>query len=338
MCAFERQIRDLLPDQFFKVRRRTARYLRFRNSVARPTVADEKYYWRKALDHDPRFIICSDKLATKAWVARLGLDVEVPRTLWASDDPETLPPDLMAPEVIVKANHGTAMNTEFKGGGRDDRARIVEGLRAQLGKVHGKRHGEWAYAPIRRRVFAEERLFPGREMCDLKLYTFGPRVEQIVPIYHGAQKTAAIWDRQDGGDLRLNSRKTAVSPVIDRRPLPEITTQAEEVACRIGAYFDHMRVDFMTDGTRLYLGELTVYNLGGRAHLVGHLPQACLTRSWDLRRTWFMNTPQQGWRAEYAAALRDWLDAQALENPYLASSEPLSQAHLAFRYEDFAPA
>jgi hypothetical protein len=83
----------------------------------------------------------------------------------------------------------------------------------------------------------------------------------------------------------------------------------------IGADFDHLRVDFLTDGTRLFLGEITIYNLGGIAYSTGQLTDTPLNRSWDLRRSWFMRSPQKGWRKAYAAALRRAINLETLRMP-----------------------
>lgn len=65
---------------------------------------------------------------------------------------------------------------------------------------------------------------------------------------------------------------------------------------------------------RLYLWIIQ----GGYQVLFGQDPDAQITRAWDIRRSWFMTTPQPGWRGEYADALRRVLDAEAEAAPPLA--------------------
>ena len=54
-----------------------------------------------------------------------------------------------------------------------------------------------------------------------------------------------------------------------------------------------MRVDLLTDGERLWLGELTVYNLGGVFPDCGHRADSNLSRAWDIGGSWFLTTQHQ---------------------------------------------
>lgn len=159
-----------------------------------------------------------------------------------------------------------------------------------------------------KRLLAEEALFQDQQLIEIKYYTFGPIVEQFVISRQGEPTTSGRWQRQSDASYKLHDQPTTVSPIIDRAPLPPVVDKGLRLASEIGARFDQMRVDTMTDGETLYLGELTVYNQAGRAHLQGHYEDAPMNRSWDLRRSWFLTTPQTGWRARYASALRRALD------------------------------
>jgi hypothetical protein len=284
--------------------------------LALPQTANEKYAWRKIFDHDPRFVLLSDKLAVKGWVARLGRDVEIPKVLWSGTDARDIPPSVLEGDVVLKANHGWRMNI-FVEHGQYDRARLVNTANRFLKESHGRRDYQWAYFDIPRQLFVEERIRPiAGDLTDLKIYVFGPHPEQIVQISEGPEgRAGAIWEPDPEGRFRMLDIKTAVSDRIDRRPLPMNIERALGVASAIGADFDHLRVDFLTDGSRLFLGEITIYNLGGVAHSSGHLPNTPLNRSWDLRRSWFMRSPQRGWRKVYAAALRRAIDREALRMP-----------------------
>ena len=68
-----------------------------------------------------------------------------------------------------------------------------------------------------------------------------------------------------------------------------------------------MRVDILSDGERSWFSELTVYNMAGRLPGVGDNPKEGVSTSWDLRQSWFMTTPQRGWRRVYAWALKSYL-------------------------------
>lgn len=164
----------------------------------------------------------------------------------------------------------------------------------------------------------------------MKLYTYGAVVEQVVPIYTtpGKPRAAAIWEATETGQFAPCDIPTAVADVIDDRPLPGNLPRMRALAAEIGRHFDHVRVDVLTDGTELYLGELTIYNLGGRTHWTGALIDTPLNRSWDLRRSWFLSVPQRGWRAIYAAALRRAITRHAARRSGLSRAGPRDPARL----------
>ncbi len=302
------------PGIWLRVVRRTRGPGMPRPYSAFPLTANEKYSWRKIFDHDPRFVVLSDKQAAKEWVARHGFDVSVPKTLWCGTDAREIPETVFNGDVVIKATHGWRMNIFVKDS-THDHAQLREKAGSFLEMAHGRAQYEWAYCNVPRRLLAEEMIRPASgEMLDLKLYTFGPHVEQVVLISESEQgRAGAIWEPDAEGRFQMLEIKTAISDRIDRRPLPDCIGQALRVAAEIGAEFDHLRVDFLTDGSRLYLGEITVYNLAGHAYPHGDIVDSSLNRSWDLRRSWFLRSPQKGWRKAYAAALRRAIDRQSRE-------------------------
>ena len=318
------------PREYRRLVRRQWRHDSVRINPVVPVTANEKYVWRKIFDHDPRFVTCSDKLATKDWVRSLGIDVDIPETRWEGTDPAAIPAPVLQGDVVIKSAHGNGTNVYVTDGVADG-VDLIEGARAALEQDHGRRWNEWAYALVPRRLFVEERVFPDRSFTDLKVYTYGEVIEQLVPIYNtpGAPRSAAVWAATEDGAFELSDIPAAVSDLIDDRPLPANLPRILAISRGIGRHFDHVRIDFMTDGTALYIGELTIYNLGGRAHFTGSRVDTPLNRSWDLRRSWFLTLPQPGWRGCYAAALRRALDRQARRRPRLNAAGPIGPGLIA---------
>lgn len=321
------------PRIWLRVVRRTRGPGMPRPYSALPLTANEKYSWRKIFDHDPRFVIFSDKQAAKEWVARQGIDVSVPTTLWCGTDAREIPETVLNGDVVIKATHGWRMNIFVKDG-HYVHGQLLKEADSFLERSHGRDQHEWAYCNVPRRLLVEEMIRPASgDLLDLKLYTFGPHVELVVLISESEQgRAGAIWEPDLDGRFQLLEIKTAISDRIDRRPLPDCIGQALRLAAEIGAEFDHLRVDFLTDGSRLYLGEITVYNLAGRAYPYGDIVDAPLNRSWDLRRSWFLRSPQKGWRKAYAAALRRAVDRQSQQmlrfDGAAASPLPASTMHM----------
>jgi hypothetical protein len=53
-----------------------------------------------------------------------------------------------------------------------------------------------------------------------------------------------------------------------------------------------------------------IYPLSGKGIINTRLRDLC-GETWDLRQSWFLATPQRGWRGIYASALRRWLGRTA---------------------------
>ena len=289
------------------LRRRQRRYGVTRISLAVPMLADEKFFWRKAIDHDPRFVTLTDKIACKEWVVAQGIDIKMPETFWVGTDANDIPQSAWDRPIYIKAGHGWGMNIPVVDPAADH-VKIIDEANTYMDLEHGRARFQWAYRDVPKRLLAEEALFQDKPLIEIKYYTFGPIVEQFVISRHGDPTTSGRWQRESDGSYKLDDQPTTVSPIIDRAPLPPVADEGLRLASEIGAKFDQMRIDTMTDGDTMYLGELTVYNQAGRAQLQGHYEDAPLNRSWDLRQSWFLTTPQTGWRACYASALRRALD------------------------------
>jgi len=302
-----------------------------RVSVARPRRGNERFFWRKVFDHDPRFTILSDKIAVRGWLARAGITVPQPKLLWTGTDAHDIPDALWRAGVVIKANHGSELNL-FLRETPTDRAALIAQANAFLGVTHGREKYQWGYFGIRRQLLVEEIVFTPDTLIELKLWTLGPQVAEVLPIYHhGGERVATMWEPDGRGGWEVVPAGTLISDTWDERPLPPVTAEALLWAARIGQHFDHVRVDFLSDGQQLLLGELTLYNAAGQLHHRGLDSENQKSAGWDLRRTWFCQTPQKGWRGIYQRALLRDLNRLAAEVPALAAQPPLAPQSLALR-------
>jgi hypothetical protein len=84
-------------------------------NIANPRRYTERMLWRKIVDHDPQFVVFSDKLAAKDYCKRICPDLPIPNTLWIGDDADAIPDELLRGDVFVKANHGYDFNAASAG-------------------------------------------------------------------------------------------------------------------------------------------------------------------------------------------------------------------------------
>jgi hypothetical protein len=292
-----------------RLMRRFADKLGFWPDPAFPRSYNEKLLWRKLFDHDPRFVVFSDKLAAKAHAAAACPDLAMARTLWAGRSPRDIPAALIEEDVVVKTNHGCGFNI-FVADAGIDRRRIERRTGRWLRRSFGRHNHQWAYWKVPRRVFVEERLPLGGTdgATDLKLHVCGGRV------VHG-------WatDKRTGRAITLDAAgrplvARAAGYAADERVLPYDAAlearfaEAASFAGRLADGLDYMRCDFMVAGDRLFFGELTVYPASGYDRWDDPAIAEGLTRAWDLRRSAFFERAQGGPLGSYARLLEAWLD------------------------------
>ncbi|MFQ6549294.1 ATP-grasp fold amidoligase family protein [Aestuariibius sp. 2305UL40-4] len=296
-----------------KRRIKRAKGLNGKFSLAVPLSADDKFLWRKIFDHDPRFPIISDKLELRTWIAAEGIDVALPKVHWVGREAAEIPSELLIGRFVAKANHGSGTNL-FIENEADAGAKLRDLGPEWLALDYGRKTHEWGYFGIDRRLFIEERV--GGTFADVdvvRALTMGSwigRVVRTVDLF--GTKLGQVYDpAPDGDGLVLSERAPSVCNGVSDKPLPGTWDRMLEIAREIGERFDHMRVDFLTDGSAIWLSELTVYNQGGFITLAGEDPESRVSKAWDIRTSWFLTTPQTGWRRLYAWRLRLILDRAA---------------------------
>jgi len=299
----ERRVREIHPKLWDIYQAEGRKEVRgFRPNPVIPQCGNDKFFWRKVFDHDPRFAQVSDKLRVKSWLDEQNVEVATPQILWSGTDVSTIPDDVFEDRVVMKANNGQGQVLSIL----DGRPTNLKAFASQMLKPNQLRR---TYLNIKPQVLLE----PYIETIDTtvqeyKFYTFGEQIERLVPIYGrtSGSMSAAVWE-PDGDGYALSPEPANISENRDDRPLPDTIDVMAKLAKQIGSHFDHMRVDFYSDGTNVTLGELTVFNFGGRFPKTGADPNNRMNRAWDISGTWFLTTLQSEWKQEYANELREVL-------------------------------
>jgi hypothetical protein len=271
---------------------------------AAPESYHERLLWRKIVDRNPLFVTLTDKLAAKAHIRRACPELALPRTLWSGRDPADIPLDLLAGEVIVKTNHGCAMNI-FVASGDPNRGLIIAKARHWLRKRYGRRDGEWAYWPIVPTVFVEERLAlsGARIATDIKVHVCG-----------GVVTHAWVEDKAAGRSLLFDR---AANPLPGRDPdyprddqavpvnarLLNYVRQAVSIAPAIAGNLDYIRIDFLVTDNCLYAGEIVVYPGAGYGTTTNPAFAGEIERQWRLDRSHYLQRRHSGLARIYASAL-----------------------------------
>jgi hypothetical protein len=254
-------VRNLLPD-YVAVNLLYYRVFRRLPDLKHPKTFNEKIAWRKLYQHNPQFPLFSDKIAVKAEVARLIGEQHIIETLWTGDAPEAIPFDELAPPYVVKANHSSG-SSMFIRTPRDVRKKaIVSAMRKELRLSHARRFREWGYLGIPPRVLVERMVETpsGGLLEDIKFF-----------VYHGrAHFIQFLCERTLGLKLNFYDREWNLLPAKLRyprtsQPIPKPANLAQmiEIAEKIGAQFDFVRVDLYSPPQGILFGEVTFYPNAG---------------------------------------------------------------------------
>ena len=284
-------------------------------NVASPNLFSERMLWRKVVDHNPQFVLFSDKLAAKEFIRSRCPDLPLPRTLWIGRDAAAIPDELLRGDVYVKANHGCNFNHRIRNG-QYDRAVLREKTRRWLASAYGKKAGEWSYSAVEPKLFVEEAV-GDVEAGLLEFHVRAGNGKAILGSVMGHAKTPAQWYAylDPEGTPTLGMKDPEGSPVV---PSPRVIAAIEpyrravRYAQQLSVGVDYARFDFMWNGRDLFGGEITVYPAAGMSNPANSLARAALLGGWDVMQSHFLKSQHAGWTRLYADALKRRLKKRAL--------------------------
>lgn len=257
--------------------RRHGRFGRFRH----PRSFNEKVNWRLLHDRRDALSWTCDKLAMKEHVRRACPDLHVPETFWFGTDVAELTGRPLPPAWVLKPNHRTAV-VRFGAGPVRDVEQLRRDTSGWLDDVHGTFFAEWAYSRARPLLLVEDRVGrPDTVPDDFKFFVFDgvPRLIQM-DVGRFDHHTRNLY-RPDWQPLDIEWAYPAGAPVGRPSGLDEML----EVASRLGAGYDFLRVDlYCVDGT-VSFGELSPYPGAGLERL--------RPRSFDVELGSYWTLPQQ---------------------------------------------
>jgi hypothetical protein len=286
--------------------RHTIKMTGLRPDPATPVSDIDKFLWRKIFDHNPLFTMACDKIASKEYARSVCPGLKIAEILWIGSDPDKIPDDVLAGNIVIKSNHGAGRYIMVHNGDVD-RALLRRSARMWLSRGFGVGRGEWGYKNVDRRIFVERMLVEDGVPIRTE-YKFAVSCGQTAYVF--VARKVAEGDIQQFHTDR-NGRVQAKSIADDER-LKHFTAPAcfvcmRQFAEKVSAPFDFIRCDLYELDGEVYFSEFAVYPQSGRTSASDELKNL-RNALWDLRRSWFLTTPQSGWRRTYATALGRWLN------------------------------
>jgi len=246
-----------------RVRRNYRRAHRVRCRLFRPRRYTEKVQWRKLFDLDPRFAVLSDKIAVREYIAqRVGAEL-LPPLLWTGYDADTVPLETLERPFIVKSTHASGHTVRVHRSDVVDVGAARDLFRSWQRYNHFRELTEPGYGPVRPGLIVERLLQrpDGTPPVERKVWVFHGRVRFVQSVYLVGDKTShtAFHDR----DWRRQYFYIRTPPIAEDLPRPPQLDRIIDVAERLGADFDHVRVDLYDVGDRIWAGEITCYPYSG---------------------------------------------------------------------------
>jgi hypothetical protein len=286
--------------------RHTVRMTGVRPDPATPASDVDKFLWRKIFDHNPLFTMACDKIASKEYVRSVCPGLKTAEILWIGSDPDQIPDEVLAGNVVVKSNHGAGRYVMVRDG-QVDRAHLRRSASMWLNRGFGVGRGEWGYRNVDRRIFVERMLLE-RGVPVRTEYKFAVSCGQTAYVFI-ARKVAEgdVQNFHTDRNGRVQAKSIDADPRLRHFTTPACFARMRQFAEKVSAPFDFVRCDLYGLDEEAYFSEFAVYPQSGRTSASVELKD--LRNSlWDLRRSWFLTAPQSGWRRTYATALRRWLD------------------------------
>jgi hypothetical protein len=249
-----------------------------------PETFREKVRYKMLRDHRPLVVTFADKAAVRSYVAAVVGDRYLPRAYAIVEDPAELERSELPESYVVKPTHGsgaalvvspqapldarlptdegswTYRHVRPEHAPRSEVVRLARGWVAQLYGQGPNR--EWVYGRVPRRVIIEE-LLAGAEggiPDDYKFFVFHGEC-RFVQVDGGrfGVRTQDFF-RPDWQHLPMSGGPPWASP---EPPRPARLAEMIDVAERLGAETDFVRVDLYDVDGRIVFGELTSFPAGG---------------------------------------------------------------------------
>lgn len=236
-----------------------------------PRTFNERVAHKILYDRDPLIPLTTDKVAVRDYVAvKVGAEILLPQFgVW--NRAEDIPWDALPNSFVLKGSHGWQMNLLVHDKSALDRAAATRQAARWLSESHFERTGEWGYRGIRPRLLAEQLLVgdrPSRIPEDFKIFVFGgqPRLLEVHFDRGTDDYGFLIYDARELRPLPpLGGSWRGAAPYV----LPPEAPELVDIAARLGADFDFVRVDLYLSQGKVWFGELTHYPANACARYAG---------------------------------------------------------------------
>lgn len=229
-------------------------------NFSHPVTYNEKMNWRILHDRRPGLATLCDKLHMKDEARSIIPDhgvLRIPETYWFGESMEDAPDLDRFGAYVVKPNNGSG-DVLF---GPLEKSDLLQRTAGWLHSKPAHQLGEWGYVQARELFLVEERVPSGTTApIDFKFFVFDGSVG-FIQMNVGRFEGDPSWT--------FYSREWEFLPVGRRgyartqMPRPEALPGMIDIAERLAAGWDHLRVDLYCVEGEVWFGEFSPYHHGG---------------------------------------------------------------------------
>ncbi len=233
-----------------------------RLNLRHPKSFNEKLQWLKLYDHNPLYTTLVDKYAVKEWVAnRIGEQYVIP-TFAVYDNTEQIDLSKLPDRFVLKCTHDSGSVVICKDKRTFDFDAAKQILTQGLKNDFYKKHREWPYKNVTKRIIAEELIDDSESngLIDYKFFCFSgiPRIMYISNDQANHPHTDFFDMSFNTLPIRLKDPNSIVPP-----PRPHSFDEMKSLASVLSSGIPHVRVDFYISNGHVYFGEMTFFHNGG---------------------------------------------------------------------------
>ncbi|MDF1756671.1 MAG: ATP-grasp fold amidoligase family protein [Verrucomicrobiales bacterium] len=260
-----------------------------------PRSFNEKINWRKLNSTNNLFVTCCDKLEVRDYAReKIGGEFLIPVVFEGeSITPEQL--HALGNDIVVKTNHDSGSVYIIRENTPEEAAQVSAKIEKSLKSNYGKETREWYYTRVKPKVYVEKLLSDekGKIPFDLKFFVFrgkdGSPPRTVIEVDHdrGTPNHHRTFYDENGEILFFNETGVRIDTEPNHRvpfPCPKHLDEMHRVALKLAEDFDHIRVDLYHVKNRIYFGELTLSDGGGRSRWTPREFDFYLGELWDLNR------------------------------------------------------
>jgi len=232
-----------------------------------PKTYNEKLNWMKLHDRRKEYTAMVDKAAAKDYVAGIiGKDHIIPTLgVWNTFDEidfESLPR-----QFVLKTTHDSGGVVIVKDKNTFDKAKARRKLTKSLHHNFYLEHREYPYKDVKPRIIAEQLMVDesGTELKDYKFFCFHGEPKMLFVATDRPKDTHFDFFDMDFRHLPFEQGHPNTTRAITK---PDHFEEMADIARRLSAGIQQVRVDLYNINGKIYFGELTFFHFSGNVPFV----------------------------------------------------------------------